>query len=541
MATKRVDFVVSEKGTAKTKAGLKGVDKQLLSMAKSAISVGVAMAAIRKAAELTKLAADATNVERAFRNLSKEPDKMLAAMKKAVGGTIAEFELMKQFNTAALLGLPLDRFDEMLGVARGAAQATGQSMEYMLNSIVTGVGRGSKMILDNLGLMISLEDSYKKFADQQRINVKALTDQEKKQALLNEVLKQGKDNLEKIGGAAEGAFDNVDELTALIKDKSVKTFKDMVPAANLAAQAIIDFFDVLSFKEPALTVEQRLEGLNALMKNRFTLTVAELNEQFMRLGLGAFDASNGLYEFDRVQAELNETMERANAHLDMNSEGQMNSTAAVREHTEALKSLMMQQIDTSDSGNDLRTDFQKAEDQIDSFTRSMVRAAVEGQSMKDALISAARGLTIDLISEFIKRQLAAQFGNTAILASNAATATALGTAWATPAALASIATLGGASAVGSASLAASVASAHAIAAFAEGADFTTSGPQIMLVGEAGREHVSVTPLEGPNINGPQGGNTFIFNGDIIGTDDYIENNLIPAVNIAITQGRAALA
>jgi len=63
---------------------------------------------------------------------------------------------------------------------------------------------------------------------------------------------------------------------------------------------------------------------------------------------------------------------------------------------------------------------------------------------------------------------------------------------------------------------------------ATGADFVTDGPQLMMVGEAGREQVSVTPLEGPNINGPQGGTTFIFNGNI--TDrEYVRGFLIPEI------------
>jgi len=42
---------------------------------------------------------------------------------------------------------------------------------------------------------------------------------------------------------------------------------------------------------------------------------------------------------------------------------------------------------------------------------------------------------------------------------------------------------------------------------ATGADFTTSGPQILLVGDnpGGRERVQVSPLSSQNINGPQGG------------------------------------
>jgi hypothetical protein len=78
---------------------------------------------------------------------------------------------------------------------------------------------------------------------------------------------------------------------------------------------------------------------------------------------------------------------------------------------------------------------------------------------------------------------------------------------------------------------------------ATGADFTTSGPQLLMVGDnpSGRERVQVTPMGGdPNINGPQGG-TFNFYGDIIGTDEFVESNLIPSINRAVTQGRAALA
>lgn len=81
-------------------------------------------------------------------------------------------------------------------------------------------------------------------------------------------------------------------------------------------------------------------------------------------------------------------------------------------------------------------------------------------------------------------------------------------------------------------------------AAATGADFETNGPQLLLVGDnpSGRERVQVTPMGGdPNINGPQGGLTINIMGDIIGTDEYIENNLIPAINLAVGQGRAELA
>lgn len=50
---------------------------------------------------------------------------------------------------------------------------------------------------------------------------------------------------------------------------------------------------------------------------------------------------------------------------------------------------------------------------------------------------------------------------------------------------------------------------------AAGADFMTAGPTILLAGEAGREHVKVTPAP---VDGASGGLTVNFNGDLIGVD-----------------------
>jgi len=73
-----------------------------------------------------------------------------------------------------------------------------------------------------------------------------------------------------------------------------------------------------------------------------------------------------------------------------------------------------------------------------------------------------------------------------------------------------------------------------ISGAARGADFVTSGPQMIMVGEnpGGLERVQVTPLSSPNINGPQGGSiTINISGGII-QEDYITNELLPAINKA---------
>lgn len=60
-----------------------------------------------------------------------------------------------------------------------------------------------------------------------------------------------------------------------------------------------------------------------------------------------------------------------------------------------------------------------------------------------------------------------------------------------------------------------------ISAAARGADFMTTGPQMLLVGDnpGGRERVQVTPMSSPNYDGPKSkGVTINFNGPVYGAD-----------------------
>ena len=59
---------------------------------------------------------------------------------------------MKAANMAKDFRIPLEDLGKYLEFAQLKAQQTGQSVEYMTNSIVPGLGRKSVLILDNLGL-----------------------------------------------------------------------------------------------------------------------------------------------------------------------------------------------------------------------------------------------------------------------------------------------------------------------------------------------------------------------------------------------------
>ena len=101
-------------------------------------------------AEGINMAAAADGVTRAFEALDR-PD-LLDNLRKATKGTVNDLELMKAANMAKDFRIPLEDLGKYLEFAQLKAQQTGQSVEYMTNSIVTGLGRKSVLILDNLGL-----------------------------------------------------------------------------------------------------------------------------------------------------------------------------------------------------------------------------------------------------------------------------------------------------------------------------------------------------------------------------------------------------
>lgn len=112
----------------------------------------------------SRLASEAEGVRRAFGRLN-EPN-LLDNLRVATKGTVSDLELMKQAVQFNNFGLPLNQLATGLEFARIRARETGQSVEYLVQSIVTGIGRQSPLILDNLGINAKrVRDAFKETGD----------------------------------------------------------------------------------------------------------------------------------------------------------------------------------------------------------------------------------------------------------------------------------------------------------------------------------------------------------------------------------------
>lgn len=141
--------------------GLKDAKKNLNSFEKGAknifsnfaASLGIAFsvgAAINFTKELAKLSGEVEGVATAFNKIATQAD--LQNLRNSVKGTVTDLQLMKMAVSANTLGLPVQQLGNLFEFAAKMAQDTGQSVDYLVDSIVRGIGRKSALILDNLGI-----------------------------------------------------------------------------------------------------------------------------------------------------------------------------------------------------------------------------------------------------------------------------------------------------------------------------------------------------------------------------------------------------
>jgi hypothetical protein len=129
-------------------------------------------------------------------------------------------------------------------IASATSKMTGQSITEAFNDITMGVARQSRMILDNLGIIVNVDDANRKYAKSLGTTADALDDAQKKQAFMNAVLEAGNDMIKRLGSSS-GSLDGVNKLIAAQSDlwaevnKTVATFLDKELSGYASALKVI--------------------------------------------------------------------------------------------------------------------------------------------------------------------------------------------------------------------------------------------------------------------------------------------------------------
>lgn len=115
-------------------------------------------------AESVKMATSAEGIDIAFNRIANKD--YLKSLRQSTRGLVNDMELMKAAVRAENFKIPLDQLGSLLAFAQQRAKDTGESVDYLVESIVNGIGRKSPLILDNLGISAAeLNEEIKKTGD----------------------------------------------------------------------------------------------------------------------------------------------------------------------------------------------------------------------------------------------------------------------------------------------------------------------------------------------------------------------------------------
>lgn len=236
-----------------------------------------------------QMSVEAEGIRRAFDRLNR-PD-LLDKLKEATHGTVSELELMKQAVKFSDFKLNLDEMGTLLAFAQKKAKDTGQSVDYMVDSIVTGLGRKSLMILDNLGLSAAEIKEHMKGSGDMTKAVAEIIKQQMSEA--GEYVETASDRM------ARGIADNQNAMIEL-GDKMREAFGDtgLEEVVNiLEGKLISDLTDIVKTAGDIKDIFNDILGTNS--------GLGDIASTIYDIGKELYFALNPLMEIYRIYQKLN--------------------------------------------------------------------------------------------------------------------------------------------------------------------------------------------------------------------------------------------
>lgn len=116
----------------------------------------------------------------------------LERIEQATNGVVGKFDILESVNKAVSFGIDLTggRLEKLVSVSSKAAATMGVDLKFAFDSLIVGTARESKMILDNLGVMVDVTKANEDYAKSIGKTSAELSDVETKTALLSQVLER---------------------------------------------------------------------------------------------------------------------------------------------------------------------------------------------------------------------------------------------------------------------------------------------------------------------------------------------------------------
>ena len=203
-----------------------------------------------------ELARQGEGIRIAFEQLGR--GDILDGLREATHGTVTDLELMKAAVKFNDFKLPLDELGTMLAFAQQKAKDTGQSVDYMVDSIVTGLGRKSLMILDNLGLSAAeIKEKMKETGDMTKAVGEIIREQ---MSQAGEYIETAADRATKADVELKNAMEELGRTFQPLTDAGTSMWNSLkVGALNLLNDAVKPLIQALT---DAGRLQKQIESIN---------------------------------------------------------------------------------------------------------------------------------------------------------------------------------------------------------------------------------------------------------------------------------------
>jgi hypothetical protein len=241
------------KEAKKAEKEVSGFQETIGGLAKGLVAGAAAFLSFRAAAQLVsqgiREAAQTQRLDTALRALGQT----LGIAEQRIQGTVRAIEAFdvsgsQARDTARRLlqaGVDIAEGSRLAAAAQNLALATGVATDEVLQRITFAIQTGNTALLKRAGISVDLDTAEQKLADSLNKTVSALTDQEKKQALVNAVVAEGA-KLQGIAAEAVGNFSTrLSQLPRLTAELAESIGNVLLPGLNELLGAFILFLQNL--------------------------------------------------------------------------------------------------------------------------------------------------------------------------------------------------------------------------------------------------------------------------------------------------------
>jgi len=277
---------------------------------KAAGSVYAAM----QAWDMLKMGAKAQQQAQAFANMAASyganSDLIISKLRQVSAGTIDTMTMIEKAGTAMMMGIRPEELVKLMEIARATAKLTGQTVTKAFEDISLAVGRQSRMILDNLGIIVKQGEANEKYAKFLGKTASKLTDAEKKQAFMNATIEAGAELMDRIGAKTRSAAEIFQSFEAVVKHVWVGISKFLADVLRWFAMAIsklqglfYDFMaDSVDYASKFVGILSKIPGAKTLQLDDLSVELKNIGDQFKYAADQGHNFASELWNINDVPA-----------------------------------------------------------------------------------------------------------------------------------------------------------------------------------------------------------------------------------------------